>query len=113
VFTVSISLLRKILKMHAKIKYTELSLILSLTYVKKFTRFCQVIKKCTQKKTGSFFLLHSVHTDLYWVIADVGEHWRLFVNFMYKKTTDIGQYLLQLLAARQCTAHRETCVGSQ
>jgi len=89
--------------MHAKIKYTELSLILSLTYVKKFTRFCQEIKNAHKRKLVPLFLLHSVHTDLYWVTADVGEHWRLFVDFMYRTTTDIGQYLLQLLAARQCT----------
>ena len=40
--------------MHAKIKYTELSLIyllsLGLMYMKKFTSFCQVLKKVTHKR---------------------------------------------------------------
>jgi len=49
---------------HAKIKYTELYLIdllsLGLMCVKKITRFCQVLKRHTQKKIGSFFLPHGV-----------------------------------------------------
>ena len=44
--------------MHAKTKYTELKLILSLMYVKKFTSFCRALKKMTQKKIGSYFPRH-------------------------------------------------------
>jgi len=33
-------------------------------YVKKITSFCQVLKRCTQKKTGSFFLLPGVHIEI-------------------------------------------------
>ena len=40
-----------------KLKYTELYLIFSLLYVKKFTSFGQVLERCTQKKIGSIFLL--------------------------------------------------------
>jgi len=47
---------------HAKIKYTELYLIgllsLGLMYVKKFVSFCRVLKRCAQKKIGSFLLPH-------------------------------------------------------
>ena len=30
-------------------------------YVKKITSFCKAIKRCTQKKIGSFFLPHCLH----------------------------------------------------
>jgi len=36
--------------MHGKIEYTELWLILPLMYVKKFTSFCQVLKKMHTKE---------------------------------------------------------------
>ena len=34
-------------------------------YVKKFTSFCQVLKRCTQKKIGSFFCLTTVPSVLW------------------------------------------------
>jgi len=37
----------------------ELQLILSLMYV-KLNSFCQVLKRCSQKKIGFFFLSHRV-----------------------------------------------------
>ena len=46
---------------HAKIKYMELQLILSLMCVDKFTAFCHVLKRCTQKRIGSFFLPRGVY----------------------------------------------------
>jgi len=46
--------------MHAKIKYTELYLILSLMYVKKIHQFLLSIKKMHTKENRFFFLPHGV-----------------------------------------------------
>ena len=57
VFIVSISLLCKILNA-CQNKYPGLYLILSLMYVKKFTSFCQVLKKMHKKENWFLFLCH-------------------------------------------------------
>jgi len=54
VFIVSISLLCKILNA-CQNKYPGLYLILSLMYVKKFTSFCQVLKKMHKKENWFLF----------------------------------------------------------
>ena len=42
-------------------------------YVKKFTSLCEALKRCTQKKTGSFFLPHGVYTTPYcWIVQLLG-----------------------------------------
>jgi len=38
----------------------ELLIIVSLMHAKKFTSFCQVLKRCAQKTIGSFFLPYGV-----------------------------------------------------
>jgi len=53
--------------MHAKVKYRELYLIstLGLMYVKKFTNFCQVLKKdsCTRKLVTFFSVSRVVEIE--------------------------------------------------
>ena len=48
---------------HAKIKYTESSLILSLMYVKKFISFCHILEVCTRNYIYESFT-HSALTLL-------------------------------------------------
>jgi len=69
---------------HAKIKYMELWLTnflsLGLMYVKKFTSFCQVLKRRTQKKTGSFFL---PHCEAIWEKGCFTQHLNIFEDWEF------------------------------
>jgi len=56
-------------------------------YVKKFTSFCQVLKRCTQKKFGSFVCLTVyMQTDLIPWSENVS------VNFVIQAESDASQF---------------------
>ena len=45
---------------HAKNSTDEIVVYTFLNVREKITSFCQALKRCTQKKVGSFFLSHGV-----------------------------------------------------
>jgi len=49
--------------------------------VKKFTSFCPVLKRCTQKKIGSFFLPHGVYFQIKYTEAILSKGARKQLRF--------------------------------